>query len=117
MAGGRFCFSIFAYVGNRTFGAISDLILIAGRFKQAKHSWEEREMQVTDLFIRRELECKELAQSSRDPESKAAWNRFAMRWHEMADRTAGEISAAAAHSHARKPRATPCIDHQRRAEK
>ena len=55
-------------------------------------------MQLTEYFANRAVECQQLAQASRDPESKATWNQFAERWRQAAGRTSQEISAALAHA-------------------
>jgi hypothetical protein len=57
---------------------------------------EETAMELSDYFVHRALECRELAQSSRDPESKATWNQFAERWRQAADRTSDAWSKAEA---------------------
>jgi hypothetical protein len=53
-------------------------------------------MELSEYFVTRALECRQLAQSSRDPESKAAWNEFAERWRQAADRTSDAWSKAEA---------------------
>jgi hypothetical protein len=59
-------------------------------------------MELTEYFVNRARECQELAQSSRDPDSKATWNQFAERWREAAHRSSDAISAATAHSRTRQ---------------
>jgi hypothetical protein len=54
-------------------------------------------MHPPEEFLKRAAECERVAQSTRDPGSKAAWTRMAERWHRCAEVAMSASLAAAAH--------------------
>ena len=55
-------------------------------------------MNPPDEFQKRAADCMQMARLSRDPESKAMWNRMAARWHRCAETYVGQSLAARDHS-------------------
>jgi hypothetical protein len=53
-------------------------------------------MHPPEVLLKRAAECERMAESTRDPGSKAAWRRMAERWHLCAE-VAMSASLAAAH--------------------
>lgn len=43
-------------------------------------------MNPPDEFLKHAAECQQMAKATRDPASKATWNRMAERWLQCADR-------------------------------
>ena len=64
-------------------------------------------MHPPDEFLKRAADCMNMAKFSRDPESRAMWNRMAERWRRCAERFAGENSAAHDHSPKRYRKTAP----------
>ena len=54
-------------------------------------------MNPPDEFLKRAAECQQMAKVTRDPASKAAWNRMAERWLRCAERS-NSSSVAAPHA-------------------
>jgi hypothetical protein len=61
-------------------------------------------MHPTDEFLKHVDDCEQMAKFTRDPESKAAWNRMAERWRRCAEKFASQNSAAGNHMPARRYR-------------
>jgi hypothetical protein len=53
-------------------------------------------MNPPDEFLKRAAECQQMAKVTRDPASKATWNRMAERWLRCAERS-NSSSVAAPH--------------------
>ena len=51
-------------------------------------------MEPSAEFRRHATECEEMARVTRDPESKATWDRMAERWRRCAELADGQRSAA-----------------------
>jgi hypothetical protein len=51
-------------------------------------------MNPSDEFEKRAADCMQMARLSRDPESKAMWNRMAARWRRCAETYVGQSLAA-----------------------
>ena len=64
-------------------------------------------MNPSEEFLRHAADCQRMAKFTRDPESKATWNRMAERWVSCAERFNNEMLAAhrspAKHHHRRPP--------------
>jgi len=43
-------------------------------------------MNPADEFLKHVADCQQMARLSRDPQSKATWNRMAQRWMDCAER-------------------------------
>ena len=55
-------------------------------------------MHLPDEFQKHAADCMQMAKFSRDPESKAMWNRMAERWRRCAETYEGQSLAARYHS-------------------
>jgi hypothetical protein len=64
-------------------------------------------MHPPEEFLKRAADCMNMAKFSRDPESRAMWNRMAERWRQCAERFASQSSAAHDHSPKRHRKAAP----------
>jgi hypothetical protein len=55
--------------------------------------WTQREtvaMNPPDEFLKHAADCEQMAKFARDPESKATWNRMAVRWRQCAEKFTSE---------------------------
>jgi hypothetical protein len=53
-------------------------------------------MNPSEEFRKHAVDCQQMAKFTRDPESKATWNRMAQRWIDCAERFKIETQAAVA---------------------
>jgi len=61
-------------------------------------------MDPSEEFLKHAADCQKMAKFTRDPESKASWNRMAERWMECAERfKRSQNSARAAPRRHRRP--------------
>ena len=47
-------------------------------------------MNPPDEFLKHAADCEQMAKFARDPESKATWNRMAVRWRQCAEKFTSE---------------------------
>jgi hypothetical protein len=52
-------------------------------------------MNPSEEFLKHAADCQKMAKFTRDPESRATWNRMAQRWIECAERFKIETQAVA----------------------
>jgi hypothetical protein len=64
-------------------------------------------MNPPDEFRKHANDCVQMAKFSRDPESKAMWNRMAERWRHCAERYIAQSLAARDHSRNRHRKSPP----------
>jgi hypothetical protein len=50
-------------------------------------------MNPSDEFLRHAADCQQMAKFTRDPSSKATWNRMAERWLDCAERVTSQSEA------------------------
>jgi hypothetical protein len=60
-------------------------------------------MNPADEFLKHVADCQQMARLSRDPQSKATWNRMAQRWMDCAERFKQSQAARSAPKRQRRP--------------
>jgi len=65
---------------------------------------QEIGMSPVDQFLRHATECEHMAQSSRDPESKAVWRGMAKRWRRCAELAKTQSTSVVTSSKAKQHR-------------
>jgi hypothetical protein len=56
------------------------------RKAEPNNSKKELSMDPSDEFLKHAADCQRMAKFTRDPESRATWNRMAERWMDCAER-------------------------------
>jgi hypothetical protein len=82
----------FDYFARR--GPLSGTKSIKPHFLQKLYGTLCEEARCSDEFQKRAADCMQMAGLSRDPESKAMWNRMAARWRRCAETYEVQILAA-----------------------
>jgi hypothetical protein len=59
-------------------------------------------MNPPDEFLKHATDCEQMAKFTRDPESKATWNRMAERWRRCAEHFTSQSLAARHHIPAKR---------------